>query len=443
VPSYGVTQAGFVAKGLAAILADMQTQVLAAFGQDYDLSPQTPDGQLLGIVAAEAASLWELIQVAFNQFNREDVEGAGLDNIGDLVGIPREGESYTQVYCTLTIAAGTYPAGTFIANVEGNASLTFSNAYVVSTAGGVVPGILMQAQTAGPTGTINPNTLTVITTPVTGWTAITNPAVQSQAGANAELDSAYGPRQELEIAAEGNSNPGATAAALQELAANQSPPVTLNVSIPENVTPNQLVVGGLTLPPHTYAPILYDGTPTGVWSTSSTPGPSGLSPQQLIAQTIYNNKPAGITPIGSIGVVVTDPILGLQTMYYSIPTVNVCFCTAIVVPRPGVVFSQLVVAIQNAIVAAAVAPTPANGEPPVGQLLPGAPLIGSQLQAVIASVPGVQDVYGTVPGTSIFFGVVGLSSPTNTSPVVIPANYINTFQASLLSNITITQGTAV
>jgi uncharacterized phage protein gp47/JayE len=433
-----------VAKPLAAILSDLETQVLAAFGQDYDLSPQTPDGQMLGIVAAQCASVWELIQIAFNQFNREDAEGASLDNIGDLVGIPREGESFTQVYCTLTIGAGPWPPGTFVANVAGNSALTFANLYTV-LGSGVVTGVLMQARTAGPTGTINPNTLTVITTPVAGWTAITNPTIQSQAGANAELDSAYGPRQELEIAAEGNSNPGATAAALQELGANQSPPVTLTVSVPENVTPNQLIVGGLTLPPHTFAPIIYDGTPTGVWSTSTTPGPNGLSPEQLIAQTIYNNQPAGITPVGSIGVVVTDPILGLQTMYYSVPTVNVCFCTAYVVPRPGVVFSQLVLAIQNAIVAAAVAPTPANGEPPVGQLLPGSPLIGSQLQAVISAVPGVQDVYGAfnAPGTPIFFGVVGLSSPTNTSPVVIPANYINTFQASLLSNIQITQGTGV
>src|ERR1700727_2144990 len=117
MPAYGATPAGFVVKPLAAILGEMQAQVLANIDPAYDLSPQTPDGQILGIVANAAASNWELLQICYNQFNREDVEGAGLDNLGDLVGVPRAGETFSQIYVNLVFGsatvAGTYVAGAF------------------------------------------------------------------------------------------------------------------------------------------------------------------------------------------------------------------------------------------------------------------------------------------------------------------------------------------
>lgn len=429
MPSFGVTAAGFVVKPLSAILADMESQVLATIDPGFDLSAQTPDGQMLGIVAAQAASGWELLQVAWNQFNREDVEGAGLDNLGDLVGVPRESETSTQVYATLVFGsgavAGTYPVGTFIANVAGNASFTFQNQVAITLAGGAqtLTGVLMQAQTPGATATVNPSTLTVITTPVTGWLSITNPAEQSQVGTNEELDSAYGPRQAQEVAAEGSCNTAATAAALVKLGAAQTPPITITAAVPENTTESTLVVQGITLPPHTFAPVVYDN---GVgWAVAN---PS------LIAAVIYANQPAGITSIGSTSGNVQDPNLGLQTVSWTLPSGVPLYLYIVVVPRVGVNLTALASLIQNALVAAAVAPTPADGLPPPAQLIPGSPCVGSQLEAVVMAVPGVFDTQGLAFSTSVpvtLSGTVsvsgGLTSITFSTSQTIPAGAVLEF----------------
>ena len=108
MPAFGATQAGFVVKPLASILADLQQAVWDAIDPNLDLSPQTPDGQMLGIIANALAAQWELAQIAYNQYNREDAEGASLDNIGDLTGTPRETATYSQVSCTC-VFGGTSP----------------------------------------------------------------------------------------------------------------------------------------------------------------------------------------------------------------------------------------------------------------------------------------------------------------------------------------------
>ena len=418
MPAYGVSAAGFTVKPLSAILSDMQAQVKGTIDPNYDLSPSTPDGQMLGIFAAEVASLWELLQVCFNQFNREDVEGAGLDNLGDLTGSPRESASFTQVYATLTLAANTYPAGSLIANVAGAPNLTFTNVDDVTSLGGDVPGRLMQATTIGPTPTINPGTLTVIATPVTGWSAITNPGAQSQLGSEAELDADYAPRQAEEVTAEGSCNPSATAAAIEELGAAQTPPVALTVTMLENTTPFPQMVAGLTLPAHSYAVVVYDG---GFgWATGAG--------QALIAAVIYANKPAGIQPFGTTPNVVVDPLLGPQNVPFTVPLGRPLFVTMNVVARPGVAFARLASAIQSALVAAAVAPSLPGSVPPVGQLAPGQPIVGSQLEAVVSGVPGVLDV----PSESFFFYFAG-GDPHNTKPLTVTSVQIATLTTANIS----------
>ena len=502
MPAYGSSAAGFVSKPLSAILSDMQNDVLATIDPAFDLSPDTPDGQMLGIVANQAAQGWELAQIAYNQFNREDVEGAGLDNIGDLTGSPRESGSFSQVYMNLTVDPGSftafpYASGSLLFNVAGSSSFTFTNAATITSAmlaGSTLANILFQASTIGPTSTVNPGTLTVITTPVTGLLSGTNPEGLSQMGNDAELDTAYAPRQEADLAAEGSCTMNATAAALNKLGAAQTPPVTLIVNVLENPENFSQVLDGVTVPAHRYAPYVYAPTnpdwlfvPLGgtahVINGSATvtfSAPQSLAFGQLlsfdsqpdisyyaaaatsssttctltteyngtttvaanatqlgigaplIAQVIYDNKPAGIKSFGTTGVDIDDPIFGPQLQSYSIPTeVPVYFAIQVAV-RTGVTFSTVQAAIAAAMVAAAVAPTPGSGVPPVGQLAPGASVIGSQFTAICQNVPGVVDVQ------VMKFDIT--PSPTNTAPLSFPATQVPTIPADL-STLTITQGT--
>ena len=510
--AYGVTPAGFVVPPLTYILSSIQGSILATVDPQLDLSPTTPDGQISGIYATYAAGLWELGQVIYNAFNRNDVEGAGMDNLGDVTGTPREGPNYSQVYCTLAIAAGTYAASTWdpmsptgallsgvlVANVAGATAQQFANVspvVVASLAGtaGVTSGsavvaftsaqtlavgsllifasqpaavyvvsativgatsciltvpytgttaaataatpstiVLMQAATIGPTPTVNDGTVTAITSPVSGWLSVNNPPLgnapnssQSQAGAAEETDAAYSLRQSQDVSGQGGDTASSLAAQLNELGAAQVPPIALVATVLENKTNSLQTMNGLTLPPHSFAPVVY--APETTWQTTTAGG-------QAIAAVIYKNKPPGISSYGSLTVGVPDVFLGEQYVSYTVPTGVPLFISCAVVARAGVIFADLKSAIQAALVAAAVAPTPANGDPLPGQLAPGAPVVGAQLIAVILSVPGVFDVQGLTFGFSV--------APSNTSPLAPTASQVATIAASTVSvNVQIIPGT--
>lgn len=420
--TWGITPAGFAIKPFADILSDIENSELATMDAALDLSPTGPMGQLNGIMANAFSQLWELLAVCYNSNNRQAAEGAALDNIGDEVGVPRELASYTQVLCTLTFSGtSVYPPGTLVANVSGNTALSFSNVNQVTGAPSVT-GVLFQAQNIGSTPTVNPGTLTVITNPVSGWTSITNPASQSQLGTNEELDAAYASRQEEELASEGTCNASATVAALIALGAAQDPPINISATAAENTGNNAITYGAITLPPHTFAAVVYD--PTG-WVSGA-----GV---QLIGQVVWNNKPAGISSEGSTAVVIDDPYLGEQTVYYTVPTAEPLYISATVVVRTGYSFATIQTSIQNALINASTAATPPGGSPPNGQLTPGGDVVGSQLEAVIMGVPGVFDVQ------SLTFDFT--SSPVNTAPLAVQPTSIATITTANVGNIIITQGT--
>lgn len=416
--SWGVTPAGFVLKPFSAILADKQAAFLANIDPGLDLSPTSPEGQMVTIDANADAELWELAQTAYNQSDPQEVEGQGADNIGDLRGIPRGGASFTQVFATLTWTdSGTVHAvGTLVANVLGAPTLTFANAVAVTSDGGTTAGILFQAQTVGSTPTINPNTLVEITAPVTGWSSITNPLAQSQLGANEETDAAYLARQDQELGVEGSNNASATAAALIALGEAQTPPIALTVNVLENRSDAPMTVGSLVLPPHSFGAIVYDPTAT-------------LTSAQ-IGQVIYNNAPPGIPTVGNTSAIVADPVLGNQTVFYTVPTPEPLFVDVTVVIRPNFVFAGVQAAIQTALEEASVAPTPPGGLPPLGQFGPGTPAVGSQLEGVVMGVPGVFDLQALTFDFTSF--------PTNTAPKLVSPTAIVTIAPG---NVTVIPGT--
>lgn len=416
--SFGVTAAGFVPKQFADILADLQAAVLANVSASLDLSATTPEGQILTICANEIAQAWEVAAAVFNAYNRDDAEGVALDNIGDLTGVPREGASATQVLCTVTLTADTYLAGALVANVLGQVVPTYSNVNPVVSGGGAVTGVLFQCTTLGATPTVNPNTLTQITVPVTGWSAITNPGAQSQLGANAEFDPDYAVRQIEEEQVQGTSTTGAMAAALIQLGASQTPPVTCTVNVLENMSDGTVTyAGGVALPPHSMAAIVFDGI---------TPQLANVD----IARVVWTNKPAGTALVGSSSATYTDPVLGPQNVPFSRVAQLTLYVSMTLVPRSGAVFSAVAAAVKTALAQAAVAPALSDGTVPVGQLAPGTPVVGSQLEGVAMAVPGVFDIQ------AVAFDFV--PSPTNTAPLVpSPAQ----LAVLLATNVVITQGT--
>jgi hypothetical protein len=178
----------------------------------------------------------------------------------------------------------------------------------------------------------------------------------------------------------------------------------------ENTSAVQVTTGAVVLPPHSYAVVVYD--PTGWADPTTTPPGAGVA---LIGAVIYANKPAGIATVGPVSVPVVDPVLGIQVVNYVYPTAAPLYIVMYVVPRPGVVFATLQLAIEAALVAAAVAPNLTGGIPPLGQLTPGGRVVGAQLEAVVMGVPGVYDIYGPgQQGSPIAFDFITRAPPPST-----------------------------
>ena len=271
MPELGVGPAGFAIPTLQAILTNYQDAVLANVNAALDLSDTSPEGQILTILSNFDASLWELMQAVYNAFNPEDAEGAALDNIGDLRGVPRNGPTFTQVVIqpgdlVLDVAHATYPAGQLVANVAGFPSQSFSNLSDV-TAAMITTGVnnvavIFEALVVGPTPTVNPGTLTAITTPVPGWTSITNALPQSELGQAEESDQAYLVRQNEEIGITGSCTPPSIVAAMYAAlaAAYGAASVTgaYSVAFYENTSLTTLTIGTLVLPGKSFSIVVFD-----------------------------------------------------------------------------------------------------------------------------------------------------------------------------------------
>ena len=126
-----------------------------------------------------------------------------------------------------------------------------------------------------------------------------NNALAAEPGAPVETDESYRIRRVEEIASQGGSTTDGIVADLRKLLG------VLEVAALENETS---VVDANGLPPHSFEMILHL---------------SGDADPDAIAASIWKNKPAGIEPVGTQHVVVTDSEGFPQDVYFSLPTLVV------------------------------------------------------------------------------------------------------------------------
>jgi len=294
----GVTPTGFVAKTVQDLIKDTETDELAQIDPQLDTSPEEPIGQLNAIFMAKVAELWELGGVAYNGMSRDGAEGPQLDNVNGLTGTKRKSAFPSHTLQTNVFSqVGTYPAGSLVANVNGQGNVLFANGdtltivlvgglYTATAANVVlatsaslpltVPGMKFFCLQNGPT-IANASTLNVINGPVTGWVSTNNP-LDAELGGLIEQDTPYRLRGDAEISAAGSGNPDAIQADLQNV------PGVIQAFVIEN-TSNVYDANGN--PPHSYTAVIWDGLIPAANDSE-------------IAQTLWDDKPTGIFPNGSI-----------------------------------------------------------------------------------------------------------------------------------------------
>ena len=89
-----VTAQGIEPTTLQGYIEALEAAFRSALGQDLDLAPETPAGQLVGTLALTLTEADEALVAVSNGMSRSRALGVQLDDLGSLLGIPRlEGET--------------------------------------------------------------------------------------------------------------------------------------------------------------------------------------------------------------------------------------------------------------------------------------------------------------------------------------------------------------
>jgi uncharacterized phage protein gp47/JayE len=131
-----VTDDGFVRPTLAEIKADLETEYQTEFGEDIDLSPEGPFGQIIGIQSRALAQAWEALEEIYTSRDPSQATGISLDNIAAETGVRRIQAGSTLVENVLLYGLdGTSIPGTFrLRQPDGTVEFLINAATTISEA---------------------------------------------------------------------------------------------------------------------------------------------------------------------------------------------------------------------------------------------------------------------------------------------------------------------
>ncbi len=273
---YGFDDTGFELKPQSIIQQEMETYIRNNGVSNYKLLPDTPDGQILLIVANEIAKIFEQMQVVYHSFIPSFSEGVQLDNVNEIRAIYRKQATKSTITATVAGAAGTtVPTGSIASTSSNNDKFLTKETVVIPNLGGGLGSINveMESEEYGPIIAYS-GTLTVIETPIAGWESIINIS-DAALGEDQESDVDFRARAEKELALNGKATLDAIRSNLYEV------PNVESVYIFEN---NSVVEDGEGRPAKSFEVIIQGGD------------------NFEIAQKIWQIKPCGIETFSTANV---------------------------------------------------------------------------------------------------------------------------------------------
>ncbi len=286
--TFGLTSTGFAPERLPDITTDLTTDLQAAFGNNIKLDAVSVNGQLIGVMAARFADLWAAIQNVYSGGYLNSALGTQLDNLFGMLGLYRNAATLSVATLTITgTPATSIPAGS---TVRDSANTIWTTASTVVIGGGGTITVLASPAATGPIPALA-GTLTIINSPISGWSSVTNAAAATM-GSPVETDVKFLSRGSLAV----RSGAGCSADAIRAYIL-KSPGVTECVVLENN--------SGLTdaqgRPSHTIEIAVRNGVDSD------------------IQQRIWASKPAGCNTFGNQSGVVVDSLGNNHTIYYSRP----------------------------------------------------------------------------------------------------------------------------
>lgn len=285
----GVTPTGFEIKTLKQIQADIESRQRAApaLGETQDYSEHGPLGQINGIMSGTFAELWELLGALHANGDPNAAQDYALTVIASLTGTERRPATRTTVQATVQLEAGVLVPPLARVSVMGRPDLVWELDPVVHPSGienaaattVTLPAKFRSLET-GPVP-LSIGTLQVIDTVTAGWLTVNNPTA-AVIGRVSDNDITLRQRREDQLALRGGSTTAAIRADLLDTETHADFATIEAVEVYENTS--DVFANGL--PPHSFEVVIDDGTAPSV-------------SDDVIAQSIHENKPAGIRAIGS------------------------------------------------------------------------------------------------------------------------------------------------
>ncbi|MGL4208295.1 MAG: baseplate J/gp47 family protein [Candidatus Adiutrix sp.] len=290
---------GLMAPDTAEIREKVIKSWLEAFAVEglppLNTAPSSPAGQLIDALTAEVeAATFNTLFLA-NQFNPKVAAGRFQDALGHIYFLKRKIDEPTVVTCQLTGVPGTVvPYGALVQSKQGHI-------FICNKA--VVLGDDSQATTtfrAAKTGPLEvpPYSLNSIVTTIVGWDSVENPSAGA-IGRHLETRAEFEFRRKASVAAGSHGSVPALYGAMANLDG------VLDLEILENISPEPIILYGVTVPAHGVTICVYGGD------------------DEAIAEIIYRKKDAGCDTGGN------TELLYIATDYH-----NAVYRYRIVRPRP-------------------------------------------------------------------------------------------------------------
>jgi len=290
--NYGVTLQGFVKKDFETALEELQDTARTAsyFGPDVDLSTASEVGQFVQLMAKVSADLWEGLEDLYYVNNIDNAEGVNLDRAVALGGLKRQDAQKATVNLSVSGVNGTAISANAL-QAQTAQLIQFENITSGTIASGVTT-LTMRALVGGEGGIVPADSITQLVSPVAGVTGVNNP-LASTGGSEIESDPDLRARYKSRGVAGGSSVPAIIAALLN----------VDNVTRANVVENASNITDGEGRPPHSIECIV-----------------AGTATNTDIAEAIFNSKPGGIEPLGSVSQIVLDANGDSHTIKWNVPS---------------------------------------------------------------------------------------------------------------------------
>lgn len=203
---------GLETKSLTTLVAELSTSLQTVYGSDINIDSNSPDGQLINIIAQEGVDLRELITLVNADFDPDQAEGAILDQRLAINNVKRSAGTFSSVDISIitdrsisfigldTSVNDVSPAVVGLYTVKDSAgNLCYLRDSFVSGSSGT----FVKEFRAGSLGAvlIPASTMTTPVTILPGVLSVNNPNPATTIGSDEETDSAVKIRRRKSIAA--------------------------------------------------------------------------------------------------------------------------------------------------------------------------------------------------------------------------------------------------